>query len=58
MVEGDHVVVLTRYRGRGKGSGAIVDEEGAHLWKMRDGKAVRIVVFADRAKALACAGLR
>ena len=51
------MVVLTRYRGRGKGSGAIVDEEGAHLWKMRDGKAVQLVVFADRAKALAAAGL-
>ena len=56
VIEGDYVVALTRYRGRGKGSGAIVDEEGAHLWKMRDGKVVRLVVFADRAKALAEAG--
>jgi ketosteroid isomerase-like protein len=57
VVQGDYVVVLTRYRGRGKGSGAIVDEEGAHLWKLRDGKAVLLVVFADRAKALAAAGI-
>jgi ketosteroid isomerase-like protein len=57
VVQDEYVVALTRYRGRGKGSGAIVDEEGAHLWKMRDGKVVRLVVYADRAKALAEAGV-
>jgi uncharacterized protein len=49
---GDVVVVLTRYRGRGKGSGVEVDEEGAHVWTIRDGKAVRLEVFADRERAL------
>ena len=49
---GDVVIVLTRYRGRGKGSGVEVDSEGAHVWKLRDGKAVRLEVFADRERAL------
>jgi ketosteroid isomerase-like protein len=49
---GDTVVVLTRYRGRGRGSGVEVDREGAHVWKLRDGKAVRLEVFADRERAL------
>jgi len=54
---GDTVVVLTRYRGRGKGSGVEVDSLGAHVWKLRDdGMASRLEVFADRERALAAAG--
>jgi ketosteroid isomerase-like protein len=49
---GDVVVVLTRYRGRGRGSGVEVDVEGAHVWRLRDGRAVRLEVFADRTRAL------
>ena len=49
---GGVVLVLTRYRGRGKGSGVEVDVEGAHLWRLRDGEAVRLEVFADRKRAL------
>jgi len=45
--------VLCRYRGRGKGSGAEVDVAGAHVWKLRGGKVVRLEVFADAATALA-----
>jgi ketosteroid isomerase-like protein len=57
VVHGDHVVALCRYRGRGKGSGATVDTKGAHVWTLRAGRCVRLVVFADRAKALASVGL-
>jgi ketosteroid isomerase-like protein len=57
VVHGEHVVALCVYRGRGKGSGALVETKGAHLWTLRDGKAVRLEVFADRAKALASVGL-
>jgi ketosteroid isomerase-like protein len=53
---GDTVVVLARYRGRGKGSGVDVDVDGAHVWQMRDGKAVRLEIFADRRRALASLG--
>jgi ketosteroid isomerase-like protein len=57
VAHGDRVVVLTRYRGRGKGSGVEVDTAGAHVWTLRDGRAVRLEVFADRAAALQSVGL-
>jgi uncharacterized protein len=53
----DYVVVLARYRGRGKGSGVEVDKEGAHVWRLRDGKVIRLEIFADRRKALESVGL-
>jgi uncharacterized protein len=53
---GDWVIVLTHYRGRGKGSGVDVDVLGAHVWRMRDGQAVRLEVFADRQAALDSVG--
>jgi uncharacterized protein len=49
---GDHVVVLTTYRGRGKGSGVEVRQQGAHVFELRDGKVVRLEIFADRKKAI------
>jgi uncharacterized protein len=52
---GQFVVVLCRYRGRGKESGVEVDTRGAHLWTMRAGKAIRLEVFSSRRRALAAA---
>jgi uncharacterized protein len=57
LVHGDHVVALCHYSGRGRGSGVEVERKGAHVWTMRDGKCVRLVIFADRDKALASVGL-
>jgi ketosteroid isomerase-like protein len=57
ITHGDDVVVLTRYRGVGKGGGVPVDTEGAHLWQMRAGQAVRLEIFADRSSALKAVGL-
>jgi ketosteroid isomerase-like protein len=57
VASGDVVVAMTRYRGRGKTSGAAVDAEGAHLWTFRDGKVVRLVVYSSRDAALRAAGL-
>jgi uncharacterized protein len=57
LVSEPHVVALCIYRGRGKGSGVEVETKGAHLWTLRDGKCIRLEVFADRSKALAAAGL-
>jgi uncharacterized protein len=57
VAEGDTVVALTRYRGRGKTSGAAVDTEGAHVWTFRDAKVVRLVVYSSRETALRDAGL-
>ena len=50
---GDWVVVLTSYHGRGKGSGIDLHQKGAHVFRLRDGKVVRLEVFASREKAIA-----
>jgi ketosteroid isomerase-like protein len=55
----DHfVVVLCRYSGRGKESGVVVETPGAHVWRMSEGKAVRLEIFSSRERALAAAGVR
>jgi ketosteroid isomerase-like protein len=51
------VLVLTRYSGAAKSSGLTVDQEGAHVWQMRDGTAQRLEVFPDRHAALRALGL-
>jgi uncharacterized protein len=54
---GDKVVVLATARGRGKGSGVQTETEFAHVWTMRNGKAISIAAYFDRAQALKAAGL-
>jgi len=49
---GDYVVVLATYRGRGKGSGVEISTEGAHVFKVRAGKVVRLEIFASREMAI------
>src|SRR5687768_10878650 len=49
----DYVVVLATYHGRGRGSGVEIRQEGAHVFKLRDGKVVRLEIFASREKAIA-----
>lgn len=49
---GDHVVVLASYRGRGRGSGVEIHQLGAHVFQLRDGKVVRLEIFANRSKAI------
>jgi ketosteroid isomerase-like protein len=49
---GDHVVVLATYHGRGKGSGVEINQEGAHVFEFRDGKVVRLEIFASRERAI------
>lgn len=44
---GDHVVVLGRYTGRSKKTGAPLDIPFAHVWHFRDGRAVRFHQFTD-----------
>jgi uncharacterized protein len=55
---GDEVVVFLRFRGRGRESDAEVEAPMAHVWTIRDGKAVRLRQFLDRAEALEAAGLK
>jgi ketosteroid isomerase-like protein len=57
LQSGEDIVALTRYRGVGKGSGATVEVEGAHVWRIRDGRVIRLEIFASRRAALASVGL-
>jgi ketosteroid isomerase-like protein len=53
----DQVVVPLRLHMRGKGSGVEVEAQTTNVWTMRDGQAVRMAVYNDKAEALAAAGL-
>jgi len=49
---GGHVVVSMRQRGRGKASGAEVDDRFTHVWTLRDGRAIRMQSFGHRDDAV------
>jgi ketosteroid isomerase-like protein len=54
----DRVLVFSREGGRGKGSGADIETHlTAHLWTLKDGKAVRMQSYWERADALQAVGL-
>jgi ketosteroid isomerase-like protein len=54
----EKVLTLAVEHGRGRGSGAQVQAaKTAHLWTLREGKAVQIDLFLDRERAFAVAGL-
>jgi ketosteroid isomerase-like protein len=55
---GDKVVTLAVERGRGRGSGVEVEStRTAHVWTMRDGRAIRLDLYQDRSRALKAVGL-
>src|SRR5689334_12089877 len=59
-LEGDRVLVLHDYRGRGKASGVDlgrVRAKGAQLFHLRDRRVTRLVHYWDRDRALADLGL-
>ena len=49
---GGHVVASMRQRGRGKASGAEVDDHITHVWTLRDGRPTRLQSFADHDDAV------
>jgi ketosteroid isomerase-like protein len=53
----DGVLVLTYASGRGKASGVEIGERRANRFRLRDGKVTSVVVYWDRERALADAGL-
>jgi len=56
---GDKVVTLAIESGRGRGSGAEVQSwRTAHVWTLRDGKAIRLDLYNDRADAFKTVGLQ
>jgi ketosteroid isomerase-like protein len=47
----DKVLVLGHWRGTNKNSGHVVQRDSAHLWKMRDGKAIKLMFCREEAEA-------
>jgi ketosteroid isomerase-like protein len=56
-LDGTRVLVLSRMRGRGKGSGVEVDQPRASLFHVARGRVTRLVLYWDRDRALADLGL-
>jgi uncharacterized protein len=54
---GDTIVVEGRYRGTMKATGTQVDAQFAHVWQLRDGKAVRFQQYTDTRQWAAAAGI-
>jgi ketosteroid isomerase-like protein len=60
VLDDERVLVLDELRGRGTTSGVDlgkINPKGADLWHVRDGKVVKVVLYFDRADALANLGL-
>ena len=49
---GDVIVIIVHLRGRGKGSGAPIDQRFGHVWRIRDGRAIAFEWFTDPREAL------
>jgi ketosteroid isomerase-like protein len=47
-----HLLASMRQRGRGKASGAEVDNRFTHVWTVRNGQAIRMQSFADHDDAV------
>jgi ketosteroid isomerase-like protein len=54
---GDQVFLWVRFRGHGAASGIPLEMELAHVYTLRDGRAARLVEYADREQGLKAAGL-
>jgi ketosteroid isomerase-like protein len=54
---GDQVIICSRAVGRGRGSGATVEERRAGVWTLRNGSIVRVEWFRTQREALKAVGL-
>ena len=54
---GDKVVTVARQSGRAKATGLPVDMHLAQVWSLRDGKQVRMEMYADPGGAMRAVGL-
>jgi ketosteroid isomerase-like protein len=57
LEQGDQVVAIVRFEGKGAGSGAPVEMLMGHVFTFRDGLAVKFQAFATPEEALEAAGL-
>jgi ketosteroid isomerase-like protein len=55
---GQSVVVVLHEQARGRGSGAALERDWAHVWTFRKGRIIRMEAFRTREEALEAAGLR
>ena len=51
-LDDERVLVLSHFGGRGKASGLKVEQKGAELFHLRNGKVTRLVTYWDRDRAL------
>jgi ketosteroid isomerase-like protein len=56
-VDEERVLAVTVQRARGRGSGVPIELRFAQLWTIRDGLAVRMVLFPDVQKGFEAAGV-
>ena len=54
---GDQVIIYNRTVGRGRGSGATVEERRASVWTLRNGSIVRVQWFGTQSEARKAVGL-
>lgn len=54
---GEKLFVEGLFRIKARGSGIVIEDRAFHVWTIRDGKAVRMEFYADRAEAREAAGL-
>ena len=54
---GERVVVIINQRGRSKATGIPVDMRFAQVWTLREGRAIRMEMYASPEEALEAAGL-
>ena len=47
LSDGDEVVMIGRYHGKGVATGKPLDAQALHLWTVRDGKVSRFQQFVD-----------
>ena len=47
LADGEYVVMIGRYRGKGIGTGKLLDAQVVHVWTVRDGKVARFEQFVD-----------
>lgn len=55
---GDVVILVATHHGRGRTSGVEVHGQTGYLYRLRDGKIVRVELYRSRTEALEAAGVR